>query len=239
MAMNLSTLNRNIILTVIGVAILGLSVLGIYVFMRRSVKPLEPARRLAPPTPENRAVQSNLDGSPATQSPIANLADSPYHKKVRSIYWLVNEEKAAVQAEVYSLKVPLQNAPAKLPISYLKITSVPSNKAIYEENVEDRLVTMYTRDLDNDDEEELIIVWNGGAVSENLQILSVKEEKVTVILAENYRVKAEFVTTSDNMVDVLVTTGEHGSGPFHTTRYSWKGARYQPVSRDRYQPPRQ
>ena len=150
--------------------VLGLCVLGAYAFVRYSVRP-QPTRHSAAPSSENFTVQSKLAGSPVAQSPITNLAESPYHKMVRSIYWLVNEEKAAVQAELYSLKIPLRDAPAKIPVSYLRITSLPSNKTIYEEKIEDFPVTMYTRDLNNDDEEELIIVWNGGAVSENLQIL--------------------------------------------------------------------
>lgn len=186
-----------------------------------------------------RSSGNDISVTGTTVSPPHNAqTESELYKKVRSIFWLAGRNEAPVQADLDILKVPLKDAPPKIPFSLLKIMSLPSGKIIYQEKVQDFPITMYTRDLNGDKQEELIIIWEAGAVASRIEILSVSEDKITILLNEDYRVKADLIEKADGNVDIVITTGESGAGPFVSTRYSWKkGGVYQPVSQSPYRSP--
>lgn len=220
-----------------GIVIMAMCGLGLYISASRHGNP----RRAEPSDAQSFTVSSGNDTAvtKGVVPPPHNVqVESELYKKTRSIFWLTGHHEVPVQADLDVLKIPLQDVPPKTPFSLLKITSLPSGRIIHQEKVQDFPITMYTRDLDGDKQEELIIIWEAGAVASRIEILSVNEDKATVLLNEDYRVKADLVEGNDGKVDVVITTGESGAGPFVSTRYSWKkGGVYQPVSRSPYRSP--
>ena len=94
---------------------------------------------------------------------------------------------------------------------------------------------MYVRDLNDDWNDELILTWAGGS-ADRIEILSVGSHTATSILDESYRVDAALVDLSGRgKIDVLITTGDTGAGPFYVTRYAWQNEKYAAVGRMRYE----
>lgn len=93
---------------------------------------------------------------------------------------------------------------------------------------------MYTRDLNADGRPELITNWSKGAVAERIQILSVDETQARVLLDEPYRIDATLIYLDDEVVDILITTGD-GAEPYQTTHYKWMSDKYIPVGKSSHE----
>lgn len=159
---------------------------------------------------------------------------NPY-RSVSVIVWKVDSRDTQVEARLETLNVPLKDAAADLPLSRLVISNATTKEVIHQQNVDDRPLSMYVRDVNGDSFSELILTWSKGAVAERLEILSVAATQVQVALDKSYRLDAALIRLADETVDVLVTTGDSGNGPFYTTRYVWRGGRYQAVGRLPYE----
>ena len=72
---------------------------------------------------------------------------------------------------------------------------------------------MYTRDLNGDWNDELIITWGGGS-ADRLEVLSVDSRSASIVLNQSYRVDASMIDLSGRgKVDIFIVTAESGATP--------------------------
>lgn len=184
-------------------------------------------------------------GCSATSRPIAsrevlspqavskNKEESEGYRTVNLVVWNV-DSKTMVEARIETLDTPPSNGSPPLPSTRLKIKNIDTGESIYEQNSGDRPISMYTRDLNDDWREELILTWGGGS-ADRLEIITVSATQAGIVLNESYRIDAALIDLSGKAkIDVLISTGDSGAGPFYTTRYVWKNDRYLPVGRVPY-----
>ncbi|HBB95199.1 MAG TPA: hypothetical protein DC054_07390 [Blastocatellia bacterium] len=139
-------------------------------------------------------------------------------------------DKTTVEARIEVLKTPSQQSKPSSSAYRLLIKNTGSNETVFEQTSYDRPISMYARDLNDDWNDELILTWAGG-----IEILSVGSHTATSILDESYRVDAALIDLSGRgKIDVLITTGDTGAGPFYVTRYAWQNEKYTSVGRMRY-----
>ena len=177
---------------------------------------------------------SNRSSSQAADK--QNPSSGAYHIASVAV-WEIDQKgsnrSTRMEATVETLNAPLTDATDDLPISRLRIRNLTANKTIFEEDVDDFFISMYTREINRDRElhPELVLTFEGGATSERLLILSVNAIGARLVLDESYRVDASIINLGRDALDVLITTAESGAGPAYTIDYVWKGDRYQPAGR--------
>ena len=86
---------------------------------------------------------------------------------------------------------------------------------------------MYVRNVTPDPNPELIVSWDIAAASNQFQIFAVSPAQAKLMFDENYRLDATLLDLGEDEIDVLLTTGEGGSGPFVTTLYGFRGGKYE------------
>lgn len=154
----------------------------------------------------------------------AEERSSPY-RNVSTATWEVGRG-VQIEASLERLNRPLVDAPADLPAARLTIKNLAIGSVIHQQDSDDSPVSMYARDLGGVGR-VIVLTWAGGS-AERLEIIAVDAARARIILSESYRVSASFIDLEDDTTDVLITTGESGAGPFHTTRYVLRDGRYQP-----------
>ena len=117
-----------------------------------------------------------------------------------------------------------------MPLSHLRIEDLSAHRVIFEEDVDEIFLPMCIRDLNDDGIDELVSNL-GTATARQIIIYSVNPSGVLAVLNEYYRVDASLIKLSGETTGILITTGEGGVGPFYTTRYQWKGDRFQQSGR--------
>lgn len=151
---------------------------------------------------------------------------------VATAIWEVNSQGIKAEAKLERLE---HEAPFNThPFARLTIMNLATHEIIFEEKNDDSPISMFVRDLNGDGIKELILNWEGGSAS-RLEILEVNADSARVVLYESYRVDAALIDLSGKgEVDILITTAESGTGPFYTTRYTWRERRYQVAGRVPY-----
>jgi len=143
-------------------------------------------------------------------------------------------DKTPIEARIEVLKTPSQQSKTSSTAYHLVIRNAGNNETVFEQTSNDRPISMYARDLNDDWNDELILMWAGGS-ADRIEILSVGSHTASSILDESYRVDAALVDLSGRgKIDVLITTGDTGAGPFYVTRYAWQNEKYRVVGRMRY-----
>lgn len=171
--------------------------------------------------------------APSIQAANIDTQESRLYETVISVVWKL-DSKTKVEARIEALD-PSRSGSTALPSTRLKIKNLETGQLVYEQDSSDRPISMYTRDLNDDWSDELILTWGGGS-ADRLDIITVNATQARVVLSESYRIDAVLMDLSGKgMIDVLISTGDSGAGPFHTTRYAWKNNRYVPVGRSPYQ----
>jgi hypothetical protein len=179
----------------------------------------------------SRPIASREALSPLVQSKAKEELQA--YRTVDLVVWNV-DSKTKVEARIETLDAPPRDGSPPLPSTRFKIKNIDTGGSIYEHNSGDRPVSMYTRDLNNDGSEELIITWGGGS-ADRLEIITVSAKQARIVLSESYRIDAALIDLSGKgNIDVLVSTGDSGAGPFYTTRYVWENDRYLPVGKVPY-----
>jgi hypothetical protein len=154
------------------------------------------------------------------------------HQNKSVLIWSVDGKGAQLEARLEPLGADSSSRFAS-PVQ-LTITNLTTGRVIFSENNGDRPISMYIRDLNDDWREELVVNWAGGSAS-RLEIIALSGTEARIILNESYRIDAALIDLSGaSRIDVLITTGDSGVGPFYTTRYIWKGERYLPVGKVPY-----
>lgn len=172
---------------------------------------------------------------PTSDQELAVEQRQPEPYRVASvIVWDVDSMNARIEARMETLNEPESNIFAIAP-TRLIIKNLSMNQLLFEEKSGDSFVSMYARDLNDDYIDELIVTWAAGS-SYRIQIIAVDTTRADVILNESYRLDAALVDLSGvAKVDVLITTGNSGVGPFYTTRYVWTGEQYKAVGQMPYE----
>ncbi|MEK6285837.1 MAG: hypothetical protein AABO57_08870 [Acidobacteriota bacterium] len=144
----------------------------------------------------------------------------------------VDNKGTKVEARLETVDEPFKH-PSLVP-SRLTIRNLATNETIFEEKSDDTALSAYVRALNEEVGEALVVTWSGGS-GDRIEILAVDSSKARVLLDERYRVDAALIDVSGHgQVDVLITTGDSGVGPFSTTRYVWNGDRFQPAGKVSY-----
>lgn len=154
-----------------------------------------------------------------------------YYYVASVVRWDIDDRNTFVEAELETIKVLLDDLPTGLPFSRLVVRNFSTKATIYKQDFEDFPISMYTRDMNGDQHPELVLSLTGGGVANQLLFLSVTETQARIIFNESYRIDASMIDLGQGATDVLLTTGDSGVGPFYTTRYVWKGDRYEAVGR--------
>jgi hypothetical protein len=158
---------------------------------------------------------------------------SNVYEPVSFVVWTVGEN-STIEARLEVLSKTSKDYSASLSPSRLVIKNRNSDKIIFEQNSADTPVSMYVRPLNEDIGEALIVTWSGGS-ADRIEIFDVGETSVRKVLSESFRIDASLADLSGvGQIDVLITTGDNGSGPFYTTRYVWDGTSYKPTSKVLY-----
>jgi hypothetical protein len=143
-------------------------------------------------------------------------------------------DKTPVEARVDAMNASAPQSKSSPSAYRLLIRNTGNNATVFEQTTKDRPISMYTRDLNDDWNQELILRWAGGS-ADRIEILSVSSHAANAILNESYRVDAALLDLSGRgKIDVLITTGESGAGPLYVTRYAWQSEKYTAVGRMRY-----
>lgn len=159
--------------------------------------------------------------------------ESSLYTAVCNTTWELDDH-TEIEVSVFILKATKQPAVSSYSSSRLKVMDRTQNKVIYERNEGDSFISMFLRDLDGDGSNEVVLNWARGSAG-RIEVLSVNDKGVRSILDETYRVDAALVDLSgQGKIDILITTGESGVGPFYTTRYVWRGKQFQPAGRVPY-----
>ena len=170
------------------------------------------------------------DSSPSTEN--AQEARQDEYRVVSVIVWSVDDQGTRVEAKLETVDEPLKH-PSLIP-SRLTIRNLANSQTVFEQNSADVALSAYVRGLNDVVGEALVVTWSGGS-GERMQILTVDPSSAHVILDQRYRVDAALIDLSgQGHLDVLITTGDSGVGPFYTTRYVWNGDRFQPAGRVPY-----
>ncbi|MFL6276473.1 MAG: hypothetical protein ACJ74G_14880 [Blastocatellia bacterium] len=176
---------------------------------------------------------TNSSTLPVQASSIVEDASTDY-KLANAVVWEVDEKGTRAEAKIEVLSSPPKDHPTDKPLSRLTIRNVSTQAILFSQESDDSPVSMYIRPLNEEVGEGLVVVWSGGS-ADRIEILKVDAEQSSVILKESYRIDAAFVDLSGaGQVDVFITTGEGGNGPFYTTRYVWKKEHYEPVGKIEY-----
>lgn len=179
-------------------------------------------------------------GTPSAQvrnsnsSANANVSDvgRDMYRAVSVNVWSVDDQGTKVEARLETVDEPLKH-PSLVP-SRLTIRNLTNSETVFEQNSDDIALSAYVRGLNDEVGEALVVIWSGGS-GDRIEILAVDSSKARVVLDQHYRVDAALVDVSGHgNVDVLITTGDSGAGPFLTTRYIWKGDSFQPAGRVSY-----
>lgn len=162
----------------------------------------------------------NSPTSSATQ--IYGSLDAQHYYIANSISWGIENDVflTAMIETRKSLSDPIQ------PASKFTVRNLSTNAILYQRELNGMPLNVYTRNITPDSNPELIVEWNIAAVSNQLQVFSVSSLSATTILDENYRVDVAFIDLGKDAIDILVTTGERGMGPFTTTLYTYLNGKY-------------
>lgn len=172
------------------------------------------------------SVPSSADVRSVDPPPRRVEDQSPMYQNVSTVNWGVSQD-VQIEAKLERLNKPLSDAPTGLPLARLTVRNLSTSRIIYEQSSDDSPISMCARDINGDVGRALVVTWSGGS-AERLEILSVNATQAQVLLNEAYRVDASLISLlGDSQLDVLITTGESGVGPFYTTRYVWDGRKYQ------------
>jgi hypothetical protein len=156
------------------------------------------------------------------------------YRDVSTAIWKVGDAGSMVEAKLEVLERKDDSSIGSKRLARLSVKNLVTGKVLYSKESDDTPMYMYVRDLNDDGFEELILNWSGGSAS-RLEILEVNVDNARDILYESYRVDAALIDLGGKgVVDVLITTAESGAGPFYTTRYVWRGGRYQAMGRVPY-----
>ncbi|MFL6276471.1 MAG: hypothetical protein ACJ74G_14870 [Blastocatellia bacterium] len=181
----------------------------------------------------SRSAVETEASSPQQAANVPAARESPeetnekYYREFGTVTWDVDSKGTFVQARIETIKVLLSELPQKVPFSRITITSLTNKSVIYVQNLDEFPLSIYTRDVNGDQNEELVVVWTAGAVANQMQILKVGSSQAQMIFDKGYRVDAALVDLGGKGLDILVTDGESGGGPFETTRFVWRDGHYQ------------
>lgn len=175
-----------------------------------------------------------LDAATRKNAGDAEFKSASYEDAIIYV-WELADSGTRIEAKVQTSTATLKDSPSGMPLSKIAIRNLRSQKVIFEQSLDERPIYVIKRDLNGDGVLELIASWTSGAVGEQIKILTIDEDKATIVLDESYRVDASLVDASEKAIDVLITTAESGVSPAYTTRYVWQGEKYKPVGRVRYE----
>lgn len=150
----------------------------------------------------------------------------PY-REVNLITWDDYKAHVRYQASILTLSSPLAEAPTDTAISRLVVRNLTSGKTIFRKDIDYRPLAAYPKVLDNG--QALISEWEGGS-AESVMIFSITPSDAKVILDESYRVDVSFIPVDVDQIDVFITSGCCGIGPFFTTRFTYDGKSYKPIA---------
>ena len=130
------------------------------------------------------------------------------------------------EARLLTLTPKLVDAPYDAPISRLMIKNLTTGKMIFQQEIDFRPLRMHPESL-FENTQALVTEWVGGTAN-GIMIFSVNPSGARLVLDEGYRVGVSFICSNSSNVDVFITSGCCGDGPFFTTRYVFDGHSYKP-----------
>jgi len=169
---------------------------------------------------------SPRDATSGSVSHSTEMEPARYHE-VSAAIWDDYKENTRFDARIFTLIPRLIDAPDNVPISRLVITNLTTERTIFQRDMDFRPLGMHTERL-FDNQLALVTEWAGGS-ADGIMIFSVSPLGGKVVLDEDYRIGASFIPGGGDTVDVFITSGCCGVGPFYTTRFVYNGQAYKPA----------